>query len=370
MERNESDDREPESLTEPSSEQSDERDAEPPTERLENTEERPLDDQAPPKLERSADRMLFGVAGGLGNYFRIDPTIIRIGFAVSIFFGGLGLLAYVGLAIFAPSQSGTEAVGSRLRAGRLPTGFAGLFLAILIGVSAIFAFFAIASGGFLAVALGKGVLLAVFIAVLGGTLIALAMQGRGRWLAVPLIALVAGGLLGAAVDLDLDGGIGEETASPQTLAAIPDQGYAQGIGRLAIDLRGLDWGESRRLDLRADLGIGELVLVADETTCIRGGAEVSAGEVRFAGERADGFDQSVSISPEPAGGRNDERAGAGRDEGPNRTAGPERTLVLDADVDLGAINVVGDDEIEIDSLEADDLEPEIARERNREACAG
>ena len=55
------------------------------------------------------DRVIAGVAGGLGNYFDIDPIIIRIAFAVSVLFGGLGVVAYLAVAIFVPADDGTGA---------------------------------------------------------------------------------------------------------------------------------------------------------------------------------------------------------------------------------------------------------------------
>src|SRR5947207_15282892 len=71
------------------------------------TREQPGTSQRPRRLLRSrSDRMLAGVAGGLGRYFAVDPVIFRIGFAVSVFFGGLGLLAYVALALFVPDDEG------------------------------------------------------------------------------------------------------------------------------------------------------------------------------------------------------------------------------------------------------------------------
>jgi phage shock protein C len=58
------------------------------------------------RLYRSRkDRMLFGVCGGLAEYFNIDPVIIRVIFIITIFFGGLGILAYVILAIVVPLES-------------------------------------------------------------------------------------------------------------------------------------------------------------------------------------------------------------------------------------------------------------------------
>jgi phage shock protein C len=54
------------------------------------------------RLVKSTDRKLFGVCGGLGNYFDIDPTVIRILFLVLFFFFGGGLLLYIILAIAMP----------------------------------------------------------------------------------------------------------------------------------------------------------------------------------------------------------------------------------------------------------------------------
>lgn len=57
------------------------------------------------KLYRSRiDKMLGGVCGGLAEYFDIDPTLVRILFAISVTFGGTGILAYIILWIVVPEQ--------------------------------------------------------------------------------------------------------------------------------------------------------------------------------------------------------------------------------------------------------------------------
>jgi phage shock protein C len=56
------------------------------------------------RLTKSNDKKLFGVCGGLGNYFDIDPTVIRILFLVAFLFFGSGLLLYLVLAIAMPSE--------------------------------------------------------------------------------------------------------------------------------------------------------------------------------------------------------------------------------------------------------------------------
>jgi phage shock protein C len=55
------------------------------------------------KLMRSKDdRVIAGVAGGLAQYFNLDPTLVRVAWVVAVVFGGFGFLAYVILWIVLP----------------------------------------------------------------------------------------------------------------------------------------------------------------------------------------------------------------------------------------------------------------------------
>ena len=57
------------------------------------------------KLYRSRnDKKLCGVCGGLADYFGLDVNIIRVAAIVSVFFGGLGLVAYIAAAVLIPDQ--------------------------------------------------------------------------------------------------------------------------------------------------------------------------------------------------------------------------------------------------------------------------
>jgi phage shock protein C len=61
------------------------------------------------KLYRSeGNRVLAGVAGGLGKYFGVDPTLIRLIFVLITIFGGSGILAYIILWIIIPSESDVD----------------------------------------------------------------------------------------------------------------------------------------------------------------------------------------------------------------------------------------------------------------------
>ncbi len=57
------------------------------------------------KLYRSRkEKVLAGVAGGIGEYFDFDPVIARVIFVILTFFGGGGLLVYVVLWIALPEK--------------------------------------------------------------------------------------------------------------------------------------------------------------------------------------------------------------------------------------------------------------------------
>jgi len=59
------------------------------------------------KLFRSQkDRILFGVCGGLGSYFKMDANIFRVLFIVLFFVNGIGLLLYIALVVFIPNEGG------------------------------------------------------------------------------------------------------------------------------------------------------------------------------------------------------------------------------------------------------------------------
>jgi phage shock protein C len=55
------------------------------------------------QLTRSeTDRVLAGVAGGIAQRFGISSMLVRLAWVLSVFFGGLGILAYVILWIVLP----------------------------------------------------------------------------------------------------------------------------------------------------------------------------------------------------------------------------------------------------------------------------
>ena len=73
------------------------------------------------RLRRSVtDRHIAGVAGGIARHLDVDAIIVRVALVVTVFFGGAGLLLYVGAWVLVPEE-GTqdEPLGLDQRSRRL-----------------------------------------------------------------------------------------------------------------------------------------------------------------------------------------------------------------------------------------------------------
>jgi phage shock protein C len=94
--------------------------------------------EQPPRLTRShEDRMVAGVAGGLGRHLGIDPIVIRLAFVVLALAGGGGVLAYLvawivmpdaPVGVPEPSTPGQPGAGASVAAGLLLIGLGGILL--------------------------------------------------------------------------------------------------------------------------------------------------------------------------------------------------------------------------------------------------
>jgi phage shock protein C len=60
-----------------------------------NPQEKKFSSQHKRLVRSKNNKVLAGVAGGIGEYFQIDPTIIRLIFILLTIFGGSGLLIYI-----------------------------------------------------------------------------------------------------------------------------------------------------------------------------------------------------------------------------------------------------------------------------------
>jgi len=300
-------------------------------------------------LRSSDDRILAGVAGGLGNYFNIDPIIIRIAFVISIFFGGLGGLAYLAVAVFVPADGDYDSpIASN--AGRRALQ---VVLVLFVAAAAFAGFAVLAAAAAFATGVGLGLPVAALVVVLGVALVVTSFRGGARWLIVPALALTLGVGVASAADLDLKGGIGDRDYRPESVSAIPADGYELGIGRLAVDLRGIDWSPKQVVDVDVRVGAGQAVVAVPSDVCVVADAHMGAGLIRVAGQQSDGWDVDLATG-EGARGR------------------PQ--LRINVEGDAGEIRVINDDDISIDKLDRfphDPFEPGKAmRSANTKACAG
>ncbi len=54
------------------------------------------------RLTKSRDKKIFGVCGGVAEYFDLDPTVVRIIWLIAVLGAGTGLLAYIIAALLMP----------------------------------------------------------------------------------------------------------------------------------------------------------------------------------------------------------------------------------------------------------------------------
>jgi phage shock protein PspC (stress-responsive transcriptional regulator) len=334
--------------------------------------ERPAAQAPPPppprRLTRTAgDKVLGGVAGGLGRYFSIDPIIFRIGFAVLTLVGGAGVLGYLAAWLLVPSDGAPGA--PRTGANRVLAIVGGVILAIaalaFLGPGLVFVgppllglglvalvgvllwraagggqggdanraarrlglgllLLVVAGAGFVAVAVGAavggGAVIAGLVIAVGVALVVGAFLGGARWLVIPALVLAVPLGFVAAAGIDVEGGIGQRDYRPTTVSELGD-GYQLGIGDLSLDLRALDL-PAGRTRLKLDVGIGDVRVLVPRDVCVASAARVGAGYIRVLDRENGGLDVDWRQSPA-------ENAGVKR-------------LVIDADLGVGALQVAHD----------------------------
>lgn len=309
--------------------------------------------------------MIGGVCGGIGRYFGIDPTLVRIGFVALVLFGGVGLVAYAAALLLVPLDDATApspatpreratALGLSIAvvvlfvvvggfgfafAGALvPLGFvvlAGLAVWWLAsgerptgtpatvmrraaqGVGLLVGCVALAIASFFASGLGGGVIVAAIVIAAGAGLVAAAFIGGARWLVLPALAIALPLAFVSAAGIDLDGGFGERQERPGTLAEVAPS-YRLGAGELVIDLRDVDLPPGDH-PLSVHMGAGHAQVIVDEDVCVASRAEIGIGAVAIFDQGSGGID---------VGWRETRRA-------PADTA----RLVLDGHVGLGLLEV-------------------------------
>lgn len=247
------------------------------------------------RLERSrSDRMLAGVAGGLGAYFGLHPAVFRVSFVVLTLMGGAGIPVYLAAALVMPDEGTEDSIAAPALRRRRPWVLVvlGLLAVVLLGLlSEVPVWQAGDAWAFLLIA-GAVALSLAWFALAGG---------RSAWLrglavavasvAVLLLVLVAAFL--ATFDVHLRDGVGERTLAPARVGDLRGE-YELGIGELVFDLRGVEFplGETR-LDVRVDAG--RIRVLLPEGIALRAGAGARLGEIRLLGERVEGWEVDEQV---------------------------------------------------------------------------
>jgi phage shock protein PspC (stress-responsive transcriptional regulator) len=319
----------------------------------------------PRKLTRSSgDAVIGGVASGLGRYFGVDPILFRIGFVVLSFVGAVGVLAYLILLAFVPSDGQPRPGGANKAAalagavvlgiclvtflspplfvfgpGLLVLGLIGLAgvllwralggsvdgdpgrtigriaLAALIGVAVLGA----AVGVGLLAALGGGVVIAILAVVTGLALIGTAFVGGARWLIVPALALVLPLGIVSAAGIKLDGGVGDRDYRPATVSQVQDA-YKLGIGSLVVDLRDVNLPADQTTNLNVDVGLGEAVVYVPSDACVTSDVQIGVGGSDVLDRGNSGVDVNYADAASAPAGR--------------------PTVHVDANIGMGVVEVV------------------------------
>jgi phage shock protein PspC (stress-responsive transcriptional regulator) len=299
----------------------------------------------PRRLTRSSsDRIIGGVAGGLGRHLGIDPILVRVAFVVLTFVGGAGIVAYLALLAFVPADDAEPAGrGNRTTTVLATAALAvaaiiflgppvfvlgpGLLVLALIAVAVVLVMRGLgggddpgravgrvvvavllviaAAGAALGVAfvaaLGGGVVIGILTIVTGLALVAAAFLGGARWLIVPALVLALPLAVVAAGDINLDGGLGERHYRPASPGEVQPH-YQLGMGELLLDLRDVAL-PAGRTDVEVDVGLGRAELRVPENVCVTADVEIGAGAAELFDRINDGVDVAVAQGGTPDAGQ-------------------------------------------------------------------
>lgn len=239
-----------------------------------------------------------GITDGRSRALTIVGVVVILVIA-SPFLLGLGFVA-AGLVIPLAILLGAGVLTWWLVSGEGPSGepkdiarrsALGAGVLILCGVVAL--------GGAVAAAAGPDWVVATVVIVAGAAIVAGSFLKPVRWLVLPAVTLALAAGTVSAAGIDLDGGVGEREYRPASASDLQER-YELGLGELVIDLRDADL-PAGDVPLELDLGMGEARLLVPEDVCVAATADLGAGEVRFFDRGQEGIDLDFSERPDAEG---------------------------------------------------------------------
>lgn len=89
----------------------------------------------PPLRRRTDDRIVAGVASGLAVHLNVDPAVVRIGFVVLLFAGGIGLPLYIAAWLLIPEADQHETAAHALVRSKGPGFWIGIGILVLVALA-------------------------------------------------------------------------------------------------------------------------------------------------------------------------------------------------------------------------------------------
>ncbi len=282
-------------------------------------------------------RVLGGVAAGIGEYFDLDPLVVRIVFAALAVLGGSGVLLYLAGWLLIPADDTGRAVAhdwvrSRSRQRSLVV----IVLGVVLGIIALSNLFSSGPwwhrhwdgglGGF-------GFYFGLFALILAGALLVASGRRSGsplRWLLVTALVTVLAIITVAAATVfsieamsgvPLHGGIGDTQWRPTSAAQVAPR-YRLAIGNMVVDLRDVAFRPGTT-HITATVGIGHLEVEVPPGPSVSVSAHSGLGAVQVFGQTDGGFSTHQTMQ---VGG-----AATGRAQTPH--------IVLDAEAGVGQVQV-------------------------------
>ncbi len=164
--------------------------------------------------------------------------------------------------------------------------------------------------------IGPELVLPLLVTAVGVVLLALSFEGEHPGLVTFGVILAVITLFTAVAPTQgFRGGVGERRIEPTSLSDL-DSPYRLGIGSLRLDLS--DLRIEGTVEVEADVGLGDLLVIVPDDVAVEVQARSGAGEVRLFGERTEGVDVEDSFATEGS---------------------PRDVLVIDAGVFMGQVEV-------------------------------
>ena len=252
----------------------------------------PLPPAAPPppppqqerRLYRSRDDMIGGVAGGIAEYFDIDPVITRIIFVLLALANGIGLIIYIVLWIVVPQRPvgdagtlGLSGSSGGSTSGSTVGAIVGGTILVAIGLAWLLAALDIAD----LTELRWDLALPIALIATGAALVLFSGRGGSGGLVTLGIVLTVILVVTSPFRVGFDGAFGEQVESPRTAAGLDDS-YSHVFGSLVLDLSDLELPEGRtRTEASVVFGSVEIQLPEDESIGVRVESSSVFGSTQF-----------------------------------------------------------------------------------------